>query len=207
MAPARGPLQKPPLVAFSRPRRDGIIAIDLREDDYLIDVGLTDGRQQVLLCASNGKAIRVREADVRPMGRTAGGVRGLRLAEDHRVIALIIADDGLLLLATEHGYGKLTALADFPLHGRGGQGVIAIQTNDRNGQMVGALLVNPDDQVMMISDTGVLVRTAIEGISVLGRNTQGVRLIRLDEGGRLVGMGRVESDSGEDADDEEGTGE
>ena len=207
MATARGTVKKTPLVAFSRPRRDGIIAIDLREDDYLIDVGLTDGRQQVLLCASNGKAIRFREADVRPMGRTAGGVRGLRLAEDHRVIALIIADDGLLLLATEHGYGKLTALADFPLHGRGGQGVIAIQTNDRNGQMVGALLVNPDDQVMMISDTGVLVRTAIEGISVLGRNTQGVRLIRLDEGGRLVGMGRVESDSGEDADDEEGTGE
>src|SRR5690606_11376045 len=142
--------------------------------------------QQIMLCASNGKAIRFREADVRAMGRTAGGVRGLRLAEEHHVIALIIADEGHLLLATEHGYGKLTPVEDFPMHGRGGQGVIGIQTNERNGLMVGALLVQPDDQVMMISSTGVLVRTAVDGIPVLSRNTQGVRLIRLDEGGRLV---------------------
>jgi DNA gyrase subunit A len=125
-------------------------------------------------------------------------VRGLRLAPEHRVIALIIADEGHLLLATEHGYGKLTAVEDFPVHGRGGQGVIAIQTNERNGRMVGALLVQPDDQVMMISSTGVLVRTTIEGIPLLSRNTQGVRLIRLDEGGRLVGMGRVAADQAEE---------
>jgi DNA gyrase subunit A len=198
MATSRGTVKKTPLVAFSRPRRDGIIAIDLRDDDYLIDVGITDGRQQIMLCASNGKALRFREADVRAMGRTAGGVRGLRLAPEHRVIALIIADEGHLLLATEHGYGKLTAVEDFPMHGRGGQGVIAIQTSERNGRMVGALLVQPDDQVMMISSTGVLVRTTIEGIPLLSRNTQGVRLIRLDEGGRLVGMGRVAADQAEE---------
>jgi DNA gyrase subunit A len=204
MATARGTVKKTPLVAFSRPRRDGIIGIDLRDDDYLIDVGITDGRQQILLCASNGKAARFREADVRPMGRNATGVRGLKLADEHRVIALIIADEGELLLATENGYGKLTPLSDFPLHGRGGQGVIAIQTSERNGQMVGALLVRPDDQVMMISSTGVLVRTAIEGIPVLTRNTQGVRLIRLDEGGRLVGMGRVAADQGDGDEDDAG---
>jgi DNA gyrase subunit A len=207
MATSRGTVKKTPLIAFSRPRRDGIIAIDLREDDYLIDVGSTDGRQEIMLCASNGKGIRFREADVRAMGRTAAGVRGIRLAEDQRVIALIIADEGQLLLATENGYGKLTRIPDFPLRGRGGQGVIAIQTSERNGEMVGALLVQPDDQVMMISSTGVLVRTAIEGIPVLSRNTQGVRLIKLDEGGRLVGMGRVAAEQGDDADAEDGAGE
>jgi DNA gyrase subunit A len=207
MATSRGTVKKTPLIAFSRPRRDGIIAIDLREDDYLIDVGVTDGRQEIMLCASNGKGIRFREADVRAMGRTAAGVRGIRLADDQHVIALIIADEGQLLLATEHGYGKLTRIPDFPLRGRGGQGVIAIQTSERNGQMVGALLVQPDDQVMMISSTGVLVRTAIEGIPVLSRNTQGVRLIKLDEGGRLVGMGRVAAEQGEEGDDTDEAGD
>ncbi|NHA14522.1 DNA gyrase subunit A [Thioalkalivibrio sp. XN279] len=207
MATSRGTVKKTPLIAFSRPRRDGIIAIDLREDDYLIDVGITDGRQEIMLCASNGKGIRFREADVRAMGRTAAGVRGIRLAEDQRVIALIIADEGQLLLATENGYGKLTRIPDFPLRGRGGQGVIAIQTSERNGEMVGALLVQPDDQVMMISSTGVLVRTAVEGIPVLSRNTQGVRLIKLDEGGRLVGMGRVAAEQGDDADDGDEAGD
>ena len=201
MATSRGTVKKTPLVAFSRPRRDGIIAIDLRDDDYLIDVGITDGRQEIVLCASNGKGIRFREADVRPMGRTAAGVRGIRLADDQHVIALIIADEGQLLLATEKGYGKVTEIADFPVHGRGGQGVIAIQTSDRNGEMVGALLVQPDDQVMMISSSGVLVRTTVEGIPVLSRNTQGVRLIKLDEGGRLVGMGRVAAEQVEDSED------
>ncbi|MGD9388461.1 MAG: DNA gyrase subunit A [Gammaproteobacteria bacterium] len=201
MATSRGTVKKTPLVAFSRPRRDGIIAIDLRDDDYLIDVGITDGRQEIVLCASNGKGIRFREADVRPMGRTAAGVRGIRLADDQQVIALIIADEGQLLFATENGYGKVTEIADFPVHGRGGQGVIAIQTSDRNGEMVGALLVQPDDQVMMISSSGVLVRTTVEGIPVLSRNTQGVRLIKLDEGGRLVGMGRVAAEQIEDSED------
>ena len=204
MATSRGTVKKTPLIAFSRPRRDGIIALDLRDDDYLIDVGITDGRQEIMLCASNGKGIRFREADVRAMGRTAAGVRGIRLAEDQRVIALIIADEGQLLLATENGYGKLTRIPDFPLRGRGGQGVIAIQTSERNGEMVGALLVQPEDQVMMISSSGVLVRTAIEGIPVLSRNTQGVRLIKLDEGGRLVGMGRVAAEQGDDADGDDG---
>jgi len=201
MATSRGTIKKTPLIAFSRPRRDGIIAIDLRQDDYLIDVGITDGRQEIMLCASNGKGIRFKESDVRPMGRTAGGVRGLKLADDHQVIALIIADEGHILLATEHGFGKVTPIADFPLYKRGGQGVIAVQTSDRNGDMVGALLVQPDDQVMMISSTGVLVRTTVEGIPVLSRNTQGVRLIRLDEGGRLVGLGRVAAEQAEALDE------
>jgi DNA gyrase subunit A len=198
MATSAGTVKKTPLVAFSRPRKDGIIAVDLREEDHLVDVAITDGHREILLCASNGKAIRFRETDVRPMGRTAAGVRGLKLPESHRVIALIIVDEGDILTATEHGFGKRTAVEEFPIHGRGGRGVIAIQTSDRNGPMVGALQVLPDDEVMLISMAGVLVRTTVDGISVLSRNTQGVKLIRLDEGDRLVGLERIEA-----AEDEE----
>ncbi len=203
MATSGGTVKKTPLVAFSRPRRDGIIALDLRDDDFLVDVAITDGRREILLCGSNAKAVRFRETDVRPMGRTAAGVRGLKLPGDHRVIALIIVDEGDILTATENGFGKRTAIDDFPVHGRGGQGVIAIQTSDRNGPMVGALQVRPDDEVMLISMNGVLVRTTVEGISVLSRNTQGVKLIRLDEGDRLVGLERIEAseDDGEEAEE------
>ena len=203
MATSRGTVKKTPLVAFSRPRRDGIIGLDLHEDDFLVNVAITDGRREILLCASNGKAVRFRESDVRAMGRTAAGVRGIRLAEDHELMALIIVGEGDILTATEHGYGKRTPVEEFPTHGRGGQGVIAIQTSDRNGRMVGALQALPDDQVMLISSSGVLVRTPAEGISLLSRNTQGVRLIRLDEGDRLVGMERVAAEQAEEEGDDD----
>jgi DNA gyrase subunit A len=197
MATSAGTVKKTPIDAFSRPRRDGIIALDLRADDKLVDVALTDGSQHALLCASNGKAIRFSERDVRPMGRTAAGVRGMRLQPGQELIALIMVepanDSGMILTATEHGYGKRTPLDEFPLHGRGGQGVIAIQTSDRNGDMVAARRVHEDDEIMLISGAGTLVRTEVSGISVLGRNTQGVRLIRLDEGDTLAGLERIEA--------------
>jgi DNA gyrase subunit A len=193
-ATRRGTVKKTPLAAFSRPRSNGIIALELRPDDQLIGVGVAGGQQDIMLLASNGKAIRFSESDVRPMGRTAAGVRGLRLGNpEDEVIALIILDAGPILTATQNGYGKLTPQEEFPRKGRGGQGVIAIQTSERNGKLVGALQVSTDDEVMLITSAGTLVRTPIADISVMGRNTQGVRLIRLDEGDRLVWIERVEA--------------
>jgi len=197
MATSGGTVKKTPLSQFSRPRASGIIAIDLRED-YLVGVALTDGNAEVLLVASNGKAIRFRETDVRPMGRGAAGVRGIRLGEDDEVIGLSIAADGYILTATENGYGKRTAVSEFPTQGRGGQGVIAIQTTERNGRTVGALQVGDEDEIMLISSSGTLVRTPVSDISIIGRNTQGVRLIRLESGQRLVGLARIEAIEDED---------
>lgn len=193
MATSGGTVKKTPLSLFSRPRASGIIAIDLRQDDRLVDVAITDGAREIMLVASSGKAIRFLEGDVRPMGRGAAGVRGIRLAPGHEVIALSIVDEGMLLSATENGYGKRTAIDEFPIQGRGGQGVIAIQTTERNGRTVGALRVREDDEIMLISSSGTLVRTPVNDISIIGRNTQGVRLIRLEEGQRLVGLARIES--------------
>jgi DNA gyrase subunit A len=156
-----------------------------------VDVAITDGKCDILLCASSGKAIRFHEDDVRPMGRTAAGVRGIRLSDGHEVIALLILREGHILTATENGFGKRTPVAEFPQQGRGGQGVIGIQTSDRNGRMVGAIQVEAGDEVVLISSVGTLVRTAVDEISEQGRNTQGVRLIRLDEGERLVGLDRI----------------
>ncbi|MGI9236610.1 MAG: DNA gyrase subunit A [Woeseiaceae bacterium] len=192
MATSGGTVKKTPLKQFSRPRTSGIIAIDLRGEDKLVDVAITDGNAQILLVASHGKAIRFSEADVRPMGRGAAGVRGIKLPGDHEVIALTILSDGLILTATENGYGKRTPVADFPVQGRGGQGVIAIQTTDRNGRTVGAKQVEEDDEIMLISSNGTLVRTGVDDISIMGRNTQGVRLIRVESGQRLVGLARIE---------------
>jgi DNA gyrase subunit A len=204
-ATRQGTVKKTPLSAFSRPRSNGIIALELRPDDQLIGVGIASGAQDIMLFASNGKAIRFSEADVRPMGRTAAGVRGLRLTKPgDQVIALIILQDGLVLSATANGYGKLTERDEFPLQGRGGQGVIAIQTSERNGTLVGALQVAADDEIMLITSAGTLVRTPVADVSVMGRNTQGVRLIRLDESDRLVGIERVEQDA-ESAGDSEAT--
>ena len=204
MATSAGTVKKTPLSLFSRPRTTGIIAIDLRPDDRLVDVAITDGKQEIMLVASSGKAIRFSESDVRPMGRGAAGVRGIKLAAGHEVIALSIVTGGLLLSATENGYGKRTAVDEFSLQGRGGQGVIAIQTSERNGKTVGALLVKEDDEIMLISSSGTLVRTPVSDISIIGRNTQGVRLIRLEAGQRLVGLARIESMADDDtiADDE-----
>jgi len=191
MATSSGTVKKTSLSLFSRPRTNGIIAIDLR-DDQLVDVAITDGSAEILLVASSGKSIRFREEDVRPMGRGAAGVRGIKLTGDHEVIALTILRDGLILTATENGYGKRTGVDDFPVQGRGGQGVIAIQTSARNGKTVGAVQVSEDDEIMLISSNGTLVRTAVDDISVQGRNTQGVRLIRVGEEQRLVGLARIE---------------
>ena len=198
MATSAGTVKKTPLKQFSRPRANGIIAVDLRGDDKLVDVAITDGKAEILLVASHGKAIRFAESDVRPMGRGAAGVRGIKLPEGHEVIALTIMHDGLILTATENGYGKRTPVDDFPVQGRGGQGVIAIQTTDRNGRTVGAIQVEQEDEIMLISSNGTLVRTGVEDISIMGRNTQGVRLIRVERGQRLVGLARIESIEDED---------
>ncbi len=192
MATSGGTVKKTPLSQFSRPRTSGIIAIDLRGEDKLVDAKITDGDAEILLVTTSGKGIRFHESDVRPMGRGAAGVRGIKLPDGHEVIALSIAEEGLVLTATENGYGKRTAIEDFPLQGRGGQGVIAIQTTERNGRTVGAVLVGEDDEIMLISSNGTLVRTPVDDISVQGRNTQGVRLIRVEEGQRLVGVARIE---------------
>jgi len=197
MATSLGTVKKTPLVDFSRPRANGIIAIDLRDSDYLIDVAITDGTRDIMLFSNAGKVIRFREADVRAMGRTASGVRGIKLQSGQRVISLIIASDSPVLTATQNGYGKRTLAEDYPVYGRGGQGVIAIQVTERNGAVVGAVSADDTDEVMLISGGGTLVRTRVNEISVMGRNTQGVRLIALDEGEQLVGIERVIEDRGE----------
>jgi DNA gyrase subunit A len=191
MATSSGTVKKTPLSAFSRPRPSGIIALDLRGDDHLVGVSLTDATREIMLVTSGGKAIRFHEEEVRPMGREAAGVRGVKLGEGQRVIALLVLGEGYVLTASENGYGKLTPLDDFPGHGRGAQGVIALQTTYRNGATVAALQVQPGDELMLISSTGTLVRTPVADISVVGRNTQGVRLIRLGEAERLTGIERV----------------
>jgi len=193
MATSHGTVKKTPLSAYSRPRPSGIIAVDLRDGDRLVGVGLTDGKRDIILCSSGGKAIRFNEDEVRPMGRDATGVRGIKLSEGQEVISLVVVGDGLILTASENGYGKLTPLEDFPVHGRGGQGVIALQTTERNGSTVAALQVQTDQEIMMISSNGTLVRTGVSEISIVGRNTQGVRLIRLDEGERLVSVEGIAS--------------
>jgi len=203
MATSQGTVKKTPLTAFSRPRTTGIIALDLAENDRLVGVGLTDGTKEIILVSSGGKSIRFNESEVRPMGREAAGVRGIKLGEGHELVGLIVVGEGNILTASENGYGKLTPLDDFPAHGRGGQGVIALQTTDRNGKTVAALQVTAGQEVMLISSTGTLVRTPVDEISVVGRNTQGVRLIRLGEGERLVGIERIdESLEGEAAEGE-----
>ncbi len=213
-ATATGQVKKTPLVDFSRPRQAGIIAIDLREDDRLIGAALTDGSRELMLFSDAGKSIRFAEADVRSMGRTAGGVRGIRMDESQRVVSLIVVGEGQVLTATEHGYGKRTPINDFPLQGRGGQGVIAIQTSERNGALVGAALVQDDDEVILISDAGTLVRTQVSQISSVSRNTQGVILIRLSDDEKLVQLAPVavmsadsDTDREETAADEDGPNE
>nr|MBS0021256.1 DNA gyrase subunit A [Gammaproteobacteria bacterium] len=199
MATAKGLVKKCTLESFSRRRSNGIVAIDLLESDELVGVAITDGRRDVMLFNSCGKAIRFNEQDVRPMGRTARGVRGMQLGADQQVISLIIADDGRVLTVTANGYGKCTNLPEYRLQGRGGQGIISIQTSARNGEVVDALLVQESDEVMLITDGGKLVRTRVGEISVLGRNTQGVKLISLAEGERLVGLDRI-VEEGEEVD-------
>jgi DNA gyrase subunit A len=200
-ATRQGVVKKTPLSDFSRPRTVGIWAIELDEGDRLVDVALTDGTRDVLLFASNGKAVRFAESEVRAMGRTARGVRGITLTDDANVVTMLVAGEGDILTATERGYGKRTPLEDYPRKGRGTQGVIAIQTSERNGALVGATQVADEHEIMLISNQGTLVRTRAAEIAQVGRNTQGVTLIRLPPEESLVGVERVAALGGEGDDD------
>ena len=204
MATASGTVKKTPLTEFAYQLARGKIAIDLRDNDTLVGVALTDGQQNVMLFSSDGKAVCFNETDVRSMGRTAAGVRGIRLQENQKVISLIISTEGTVLNITENGYGKRTRIEEFTQHKRGGQGLIAIQTSERNGAVVGAVLVNDTDEIMLITDAGTLVRTRVKEISVVGRNTQGVTVIRLDKGEKVVGVDRIEGLGDDDIEDDNG---
>jgi DNA gyrase subunit A len=199
MATARGTVKKTVLSAFSRPRSTGLRAVELDEDDHLVGTAITSGQSTVMLFADSGKAVRFDENDVRAMGRTARGVRGIRIGEKDAVIALIIPEDGgKVLTVSQHGYGKQTLIDEYPVKGRGGLGVIAMQTSERNGPLVGAVQVFEGDEVMLITNGGTLVRTKTDEISVLSRNTQGVRVIRLRAEERLIAVERVEERDAED---------
>ncbi|MGH6645852.1 DNA gyrase subunit A [Aquabacterium sp.] len=202
MATKLGTVKKTALTEFSNPRKAGIISVDLDEGDILVGAALTDGKHDVMLFSDGGKAVRFDEDDVRPMGRNARGVRGMMLEEGQSVIAMLVAEDETqsVLTASENGYGKRTSIVEYTRHGRGTKGMIAIQQTERNGKVVAATLVRPEDEIMLITDKGVLVRTRVSEIRELGRATQGVTLIALDEGAKLIGLQRiVENDAQADA--------
>jgi len=205
MATALGTVKKTALSAFSRPMAKGIIAVGLEDGDYLIGVALTDGKQDAMLFSDAGKAVRFGEDEVRAMGRSATGVRGMKLQKDQRVISLLTSSDESLsvLTATQNGYGKRTPISEYTRHGRGAQGMIAIQCSERNGNLVGAQLVGAEDEIMLITTGGVLIRTRVSEVREQGRSTQGVRLINLDEGERLAGLEKIVE---ADEDDETFTG-
>ena len=193
MATANGTVKKTSLTDFSRQRSVGLRAIELDEGDELVGTAVTDGSKDIMLVSSSGKTIRFKESDVRAMGRTARGVRGIKMASGFAMISLIIPEEGKQVLSvSENGYGKRTSTEDFPVYGRGGQGVIGMQTSDRNGSVVGAVQVSETDEIMLISDKGTMVRTRVDEVSVQGRNTQGVRLIRLKNDEKLVGLEQVD---------------
>ena len=193
MGTSMGTVKKTSLDEFSNPRKGGIIAVNLDEGDFLIGAALTDGKHDVMLFSDGGKAVRFDENDVRPLGRSARGVRGMMIEENQSVIAMLVAGDETqsVLTATENGYGKRTSITEYTRHGRGTKGMIAIQQSERNGKVVAATLVHADDEIMLITDTGVLVRTRVSEIRELGRATQGVTLIGLDEGAKLSGLQRI----------------
>ena len=205
MATRNGTVKKTDLMAFSRPRTGGIIAIGLVEGDELIAVKLSDGTQNVFLGTSMGKSIRFHEMDVRPTGRVARGVRGMNLADEDLIVGMEVLQHGQTLFSvTENGYGKRTSIDEYPIHRRGGKGVITIKTNERNGQVVNIVLVQDDDDLMLVTDKGKLIRMPVSGTSVISRNTQGVRLIVMDKKERVVsvaGLAEKEEENGESADD------
>ncbi|ONY99955.1 DNA gyrase subunit A [Burkholderia cenocepacia] len=210
MATSLGTVKKTPLEAFSRPMKKGIIAVGLDEGDYLIGASITDGAHDVMLFSDSGKAVRFDENDVRPMGREARGVRGMQLEDGQQVIALLVAgsEEQTVLTATENGYGKRTPITEYTRHGRGTKGMIAIQTSERNGKVVAATLVDAEDQIMLITTAGVLIRTRVSEIREMGRATQGVTLISLDEGTKLSGLQQIaEAEEGEGEADEASDGE
>jgi len=208
MATAQGTVKKTALTAFSNPRKAGIIAVGLDDGDHLVGVAITNGQCDVMLFSDAGKAVRFPESDVRPMGREARGVRGMNIEDNQRVIAMLVAKDESLavLTATENGYGKRTPVSEYTRHGRGTKGMIAIQTTERNGKLVGACLVDTKDEVMLISSSGVLIRTRVADIRELGRATQGVTLINLDEGTYLAGIEQVVESDPDDTEDEHEAG-
>ncbi|MES2959757.1 MAG: DNA gyrase subunit A [Pseudomonadota bacterium] len=203
MGTALGTVKKTSLDEFSNPRKAGIIAVDLDPGDFLIGASLTDGKHDVMLFSDGGKAVRFDEDDVRSMGRNARGVRGMMLEPGQSVIAMLVAEDETqsVLTATEHGYGKRTSIVEYTRHGRGTKGMIAIQQSGRNGKVVAATLVRPEDEIMLITDRGVLVRTRVSEIRELGRATQGVTLIALDDGSALSGLQRIVENDANDAED------
>ncbi len=204
MATANGTVKKTPISDFKNQRKAGIIAVNLVEGDYLIGAAITDGVHDVMLFNDEGKAVRFAEEDVRSMGRTATGVRGMRLEGDSKVIAMLVAqeDDVTVLTVTENGYGKRTPINDYTRHGRGTKGMISIQTSERNGKVVSALLVNDNDEIILLNSAGKLVRTRVNEIRVMGRNTQGVRLISMDQGVTVIGVERVTENDDGSAEDE-----
>lgn len=200
MTTANGTVKKTALTQFSRQRSVGLRAIELDEGDTLVGTAITNGSCDVILFSSSGKAARFRESQVRAMGRTSRGVRGIRLAEGQRVVGMVIPmENGQVLTVSENGYGKRTEVGEFPAKGRGSQGVIGMQTTERNGQLVGAVQVFDGEEIMLISDQGTMVRTRVDEVSVLSRNTQGVRLIKLKEGERMQGLERIEESADENA--------
>jgi DNA gyrase subunit A len=206
MVTSSGTCKKTSLSNFSRPRRGGIIAIELRGDDRLVGVEITSGEHEILLFSSAGKSIRFRESDVRSVGRTAIGVRGIRLADGDKVVSLIVAQESdPILTATEKGYGKRTNLDEYRTQARGGSGVISIKTSQRNGKVVGAIQVTDEDEMMLISNKGTLVRARSSDVSIIGRNTQGVTLINIAKDEKLVSVAKIaesDEDSEEDSEDD-----
>jgi DNA gyrase subunit A len=203
MATASGTVKKTPLTDYSRPRANGIIALNLRDDDMLIGVDITDGDNEIMLFSDEGKVVRFHESQVRSMGRTATGVRGMKLEENQHVVSLIVPkNDGAILTVTANGYGKRTALEDYPAKSRATKGVVSIKVSERNGLVVGAVQVEEPDQIMLITDNGTLVRTRVNEVSIIGRNTQGVRIIRTVEGESVVAVQRIDE---MDEDDESET--
>ena len=202
-ATRKGIVKKTPLPAYGNQRANGIWAINLDEDDELVNVEITQGDSEVMLFASSGKCIRFAESNVTSVGRTARGVIGIRLKKDQEVVSMLVLGDGDILTVTERGYGKRTHPDEHSRQGRGGQGVIGIQTSKRNGKLISALQVTDEDDIMLISDGGTLVRTHADEISTLGRNTQGVTLIRLRDDENLVGLARIQTESDDEAEDAE----
>ena len=204
MATSNGTVKKTALSAFSRPMNKGIIAVTLDDGDFLIGVALTDGKQDIMLFSDAGKAVRFQESEVRVMGRNAAGVRGMRLQADQKVISLLALSDEKfsVLTATENGYGKRTPMPEYTRHGRGTQGMIAIQCSDRNGKLLAAQLVGEDDEIMLITTGGVLIRTRVSEVREQGRSTQGVRLINLDDNEKLAGLEKIIDPDDDDEDND-----
>ena len=202
MATANGTVKKTSLQEFSRPRNGGKIALELAEGDTLVGVALTDGQQDIMLFATNGKSVRFKESDVRMMGRLAKGVRGIRLADQEKVTSLIVPSDGEILTVTENGFGKRTKLEEYAVKGRGGKGIISIQTSERNGAVIGSVEVEDSNEIMLISDRGTMVRTRVSEVTTQGRNTQGVTLIKVADDERLIGIEKVAESVVDDLEDE-----